>query len=1853
MRSARLKRFSITATLIAIALSASVRLWARALDGSIPAGTLISIRAEAIYSDAAGEKYSTVSETITVTVSAVATLVVTPDETVASDTVAPHDQITRVFRVCNTGNTVDSFTLTHAEVISPATIEALYFDTDGSGTLSDGDALARLNETASPQVAPGACLGVLAVIKTNDAAPRSTITINLSARSNATNTANGQGQDSGTIIVGVGLGPRLTNPDNPNLAPVSLIDGKTQAVLNPGSTFTATIAFKNSGDTAARDLVITQELSTGIEYVPDSIQIDTLKTSSTSNAAQPSDTAPNVTVRLPRVDPGDVVRLSFRLRITGSFSAGSGVVSGAVITGANILSVKTGTAIIVINPFGLIFAGRAGSSTPIAAARVEISTDQSNENLLLLPSDAGFAPNGKNQNPFTADEQGHFSFVLGANSINSDAVRTYFMRVAAQGYMTRLLQLNLQPTLNGLFTLTVHALDNEPLAVAGGFDLAREDVNIGNLAALVLNIPMFEPAGLQITKSADRAQAEIGDIVTYRIELHNPTSAPVKDVVISDRLPASFHYADGSARIAFASASDEIIQPQLNDGELLFHVTELPHGATARLLYRVRIGANALEGDQANTAVASGVFPSGDRTTSATARAVVKVSAGVFSTRQVIVGRVFVDTNANGQFDEDDRPMPGVRLYLSNGQSVITDSAGMYNFPSLGDGPQVISLDPVSVPPGYALTNSGRESGKGWTRLLRTPIGGGALLRQNFALLKSVPSASANGSQDQLSQSIPAKPVSSPSGNESTAQREKTNLNVPGTYEIAATDKIDAVLPGDVKIVSPSANSVSMSPGAQIEARTALDWTVKLEVNGEQISDKNIGVRSLDHKNQVATFTFVGINLKPGANKLRCTAMGPDGFAGKSQEIMVMGRGPAKRLQISSDKAELQGGGNESTVVRVKAFDQWNNPALDGQVGVETSLGQLMRLNDKSPEQALSQTAALTNSPQRQNASNAQLIVQFENGEAALKLTGSGTPGEARIHAQTGEIEAEDRIRITSEMRRPILVGFAEMSFGNSIPEVALRNEQGNYRSRLSFFYSGRFLGNNMLTLSYDSQRPINRTAGRDRLFQTDPLERVYPLFGDSSTRFEAAPSNSKVYARIDHKRSFAMFGDFDTDMDAPLAGYARKLTGVKAHIENSRGDFVTITGARPDTAFARDVFAAGDLGIIQLSNADILPGSETVMLEVRDRRNPEVIISREPLARSIDYNLYSANGRLFLLRYISTFDRVLNLMQIVVTYEHSAAGMNSAVYTARARKNFKHIGLKLGLSAAMQREANEPDFFLGGIDIEKTLPRHGSLQVAWATSQGEVMGSGNISTTNDERHDGTAYQLTLAEPLPFLGSTVRARYVNASEHFFNPFGGTVTPGSRRGEVTIEMKPRKGSILHFGVTSERNRTVNVNNGRLTLAAALDQTIRERVKLHFGFDHRALTDDLNDTKTDSNLVTIGADVKVTDKLQLSAKREQNLGDADPTYPTQTTLAATYQLSALTKLFFTQRLAAAPIVPIADFTANGFAGSGSRRETAIGVETRFGKFTSMTGRYQLENGINGTDSFAVMGLQNRLPLTKQLSVEVGFERGFHLLGPNKSFNSGTLGLGWQPTSDFRASARYEYRDRGGIGQLFSVAAAGKLREGVTALSRFQFSHGSTEGKSNQAMEGMAALAIRPIESDRMGLLFSYTHRSTVQNAAGIIPTRDRLDSLSTDGYDQLTKRLELYGHFALRLSSNGQPDLPYVSSLSFLTQARAQYLLTSRIDWAFETRFLLQPSSRTARSTYATEAGFWVLPDLRLGGGYNFTAAKEPAGAGVLPTRRGFYFTITSKLSNLFDLFGTSKEGLASGPSDSNEVKTKQP
>jgi len=1879
MTNARLHTLFRAFALVLVAALAAAGRGATARDGAVGAGVVISNRAEATYADAAGVEFATVSPTVTVTVSTVAAVTVTPDETEASANVSPGERATRLFRVCNTGNTPDFYTIVAAEVTAPATLVSLHFDADGSGALSEADRPVTLEATMSPRLARGQCVGVLATVDVNAGRVGEQFTIRILARSSVADALNAGAQDAGTIVNVYGNGARLTSPANSALPPVKLVEGRESVTTSAGQGLSYTVAFRNSGDTPARNVLLRDDLPAGLEYVAGTLRLGGRALTDAEDADEGSVVGRRVALRLSHVGVGEVIEMGFAARVSQGVAHGAGIVNTALLTAENAPAVSSSSATAVASPFGVVYQGRS-AGTPVPGARVSLYADSSNGTLVQLGGGAGAGtdPNLDNTNPFGTDAAGRWSFVLAPAQLGApQSPARYFLNVTAAGYRSRLIETTITPDGAGLFALSVRALDGQPVAVAGGFGLAEEQVDIPRLAAYALNVPMFENSSLEITKSADRPSVEIGDTVTYRVELRNATPAALDDAQVRDQLPGSFHYAEGTALLEVAPAPARSLEPEVaSDGLLLFRLGRIEAGARAVLTYRTRVGANAREGEQFNTASAAGTLSTGERASTPRARASVRVRRGLFSSQQVVVGRVYADANLNGQFDRDERGVPGVRLYLNNGQSVITDSEGLYNFPVVNEGAQVLSLDPVTLPPGYTLADTARRDERSWTRLLRTPLGGGAMLRQNYGLrAPDADSASLANSQSPALKNSLAPEAGSKSqrgplagslfaANEAKGPAEaKPAAAAPlasGTYEVEAAETLEPVAPGEVRVLSPRPEEAVAGAALEIEARTNAAWTVSVEVGGQRVPDSKIGEKRIDRKNDLATYTFVGLGVVPGPNRIRVTAVGPDGRAGKTVELTAYGRGPARRLEILTDKAELSAGGRDSTAVRVRAYDEWNHPAADGSVALAVSAGRLLRADESAADrrqkgagsteaarqaEALNSAGADSQPPQGADASASEQIVPLVGGEGRAVLVADNAPGAVEIQATTGAVEARRKIRITPEVRPAILVGLAEVTVGAGGPELSGAASDASVRSRLAFFYRGQFLGSNLLTLAYDSNRPINRTGGRDRLFQFDPLDRAYPLFGDSSTRYEDAQSNSKLYARVDRGRSYFLFGDFETENRASgLASYTRRLTGAKLHLENSRGDYVSVTGARPDTAFARDVFPGGALGFARLSHAEVLPGSETVVIEVRDRRNPEVIISREALIRSVDYNLDAATGEMFFLRPISSFDFSFNLVQVVVTYEYRAEGMSQAVYTARAYKNFEGLGLKVGLSVVNQRQGDYGSFVLGGIDAEKSLPRGGHLRAEWATSRGRVVTGGNLlfggAGGGDDRHDGNAYRVELEQPLSFREARLRASFSRADEGFLNPFGQTVTPGSQRADASFEMRVTRAARARFSFTDERNRTSNVDNSRQTASLLWTQQFGERLRASFGFDFRHFKDELTGRETDSNLVTVGAEYRATDKLQLSAKREQNLGEADPTYPNQTTLAATYQWNQYTKLFFTQRLASAPITPIGDVAGTGFAATGARNETAVGVETKLGRWANLNTRYQIENGVSGTDSFAVIGLSNRLPVSKELALDLGYERGFHLAGAGRSFNAAHLGFSWQPVEGFRTTGRYEMRDRGGMGSVLTLGAAGRLFDNVTSLGRVQLSRTSLAGREGSAMSATGALAWRPLHRDTFGLLFSYTRRDlSQQHGEGRGRTRERSDTLSTDGYYQATPDVELYGRFALKFGDTSSQGLRRVSTLTYMTQGRAVYRLGRYVDVAGEGRWLAQPASRTARASFGAEAGLWVLPDLRLGGGYNWTDASEPGtGVGLAPARRGFYFTISSKLSNLFDLFGTGKSGL---------------
>ena len=90
----------------------------------------------------------------------------------------------------------------------------------------------------------------------------------------------------------------------------------------------------------------------------------------------------------------------------------------------------------------------------------------------------------------------------------------------------------------------------------------------------------------------DHQRAELGDVVTYRIEVHNPTVASVSNVIVRDRLPESFHYVAGTARLTTGSGPEQKIEPETAGADLVFPGRSRA-GRPRRLLYRVRIRQRA------------------------------------------------------------------------------------------------------------------------------------------------------------------------------------------------------------------------------------------------------------------------------------------------------------------------------------------------------------------------------------------------------------------------------------------------------------------------------------------------------------------------------------------------------------------------------------------------------------------------------------------------------------------------------------------------------------------------------------------------------------------------------------------------------------------------------------------------------------------------------------------------------------------------------------------------------------------------------------------------------------------------------------------------------------------------------------------------------------------------------------------------------------------------------------------------------------------------------------------------------------------------------------------------------------
>ena len=226
------------------------------------------------------------------------------------------------------------------------------------------------------------------------------------------------------------------------------------------------------------------------------------------------------------------------------------------------------------------------------------------------------------------------------------------------------------------------------------------------------------PGTVLLDKTGDRSVVEVGDSVRYSITVSVPSGALPRQTTVVDRLPAGFTYIAGTATVNDRPIAD----PQGGVGPTLaFNLGRMGDTRQLVLRYRVRVGVGAQEGDGVNRAQAqscgvptgcvdAGFNPLPGSVATNEDRYRVRVTGGVFGTEACVLGKVFVDCNNNHVQDPEEIGIPGVRMVMSDGTTLISDSEGKYSVCGLEPKSTVMRVDPRTLPRGARMTTSSNRN---------------------------------------------------------------------------------------------------------------------------------------------------------------------------------------------------------------------------------------------------------------------------------------------------------------------------------------------------------------------------------------------------------------------------------------------------------------------------------------------------------------------------------------------------------------------------------------------------------------------------------------------------------------------------------------------------------------------------------------------------------------------------------------------------------------------------------------------------------------------------------------------------------------------------------------------------------------------------------------------------------------------------------------------------------------------------------------------------------------------------------------------------------------------------------------
>ncbi len=1129
-------------------------------------------------------------------------------------------------------------------------------------------------------------------------------------------------------------------------------------------------------------------------------------------------------------------------------------------------------------------------------------------------------------------------------------------------------------------------------------------------------------ATLLLTKTASVREASPGDFIQYRITLENRSTVAAPGVRLTDTLPEGLRYERGSHRGADA--------PDVGtDGRTLqFRVAQVPAKSSVDIRYVVTVAPGARPGEAINRVLASG----GGGATSNEAAAAVRIRPLLFTDGFTITGRV--TEGGCGDPVDKRKGIPGIRLLMEDGTFVVTDRDGLYHFEGVRPGRHVVQLDTGSLPASHepvACDIDTRQAGSAISRFVEAD--GGLLKRVDFQLCPT--------GKAVIAAALP--------------------ITVAGDAHAAGNrDWMTGQAPG-IDMLFPTADHNPRAPVLRVVVKHLPGQRVALTLNGAPADA--LAFDATDTNGGIAISRWTGLPLVDGANRLSARVLDASGATVQTIDRTIHSASVATEATIVTASSRLIADGVTPPMIAVRLTDRTGRPVRAGTTLPFTVDQPYAPIVDRTLEQSVT-------------AANTARVVG-DDGIAFVTLEPTTQAGAVRVVATLTDDRntqnRELRTWLTASAKDWFVVGFGSGTIGYKTLDrhdrTLPRGERGKLLAdgQLALYAKGRIKGRWLATIAYDSDRTRDRDRG---LLGTIDPDRYYTVYGDGTRQGFDAPTERKLYVRLEAPEFYALFGDYETGLTRSRLGrYNRTLNGAKMAYEG-RNISITAFAAHTDELYGRDEIQGNGLsGPYRLSGRDIVPNSDKLRIEVRDRFRSELIVSSTPMTRHIDYDIEPSMGTIRFRQPVLTRDTQLNPIFIVVDYETYGRG-RKVVGGGRAAVTLAKGRVEVGATALHDQSASNATLIAA--DLTARISRTTEVRAEIATGGREGIGKGQAYMLEAEHH-GPALDLLA--------------YARQQDTRFGVGQQNIVEGGTR-KFGLDGRLRVGSRLSVTGTAWHQDQLDTAGTRTAADVRLEMQ-RAKGTLYVG-GQIAMDRGIDGRDRDSRLLTVGGTQALFgNKLTLGGQTQfAPGGDKDSVdFPIRHQLTAALAVKPGVRL-----LAGYEIARGRDFTAH---------TAQVGFDVAPWKGAKVnTTLNQQAMGENGARTFAQYGLSQSLSLGSRWTIDATVDASNTVSGAiapgavinafqpvasggtlaqdgvNADYAAITIGANYR-ADRWSWNGRIEYR-ASDVGDRFGITTAlvRSLGEGRTLASRLRWSQvEQPSGAIASFATADLSLAWRPLDSN----------------------------------------------------------------------------------------------------------------------------------------------------------------------------------